>query len=307
MSFGLAQASRIRAMTARRTTLPWLAAVLAGCASLPPPATEGATWTQQWITLGDASHRVEWWLPTGEALALATVQHGFARDCAAVRETARQIARRGLMTLCVDATMAGGNPALADALAAALLSGLTAPGGRALPQRIVVGGHSAGAPFAVRLGQHIAAAAPARLAGAVLFDPVAAAGFGVDLTGLSAAGQRPVLAITANAAGCNAQHNAYPAMRQLRRKALAAGRSGFVGLQLTQGSTHVDVEGEDTSALAVAACGQGRPQPQNVQVLRELAATWAQDMALGRRTASAYPGGGFVAELLAAQRAKEIE
>lgn len=294
-------------MTAPRTALPWLAAVLVGCASPPPPVTEGGTWAQQWITLGDASHRTEWWLPTGEALALATVQHGFARDCATVRETARQIARRGLMTLCVDAAMTGGNPALADALAAALLSGLTAPGGRALPPRIVVGGHSAGAHFAVRLGGQIAAAAPARLAGAVLFDPVAAVGFGADLAGLSAAGQRPVLAITANAAGCNAQHNAYPALRQLRQAALAAGRSGFVGLQLTQASTHVDVEGEDTNTLAVAACGQGRPQPENVQALRELAATWAQDLALGRRSASFYPGGGFVAELLAAQRAKEVQ
>ena len=141
----------------------------------------------------------------------------------------------------------------------------------------------------------------------MLFDPVAAAGFGADLASLSAGGQRPVLAITANAAGCNAQHNAYPALRQLRHDALAGGRSGFIGLQLTQGSTHVDVEGDDTSALAVAACSQGRPQPANVQVLRELAANWAQDMALGWRSASFYPGGGFVGELLAAQRAKEIQ
>lgn len=278
-----------------------------GCASLPPAATEGARWVGQRLTLDGTSHAVEWWLPTGEALGLVTLQHGFARDCGTLRETARQIAQHGLVTLCVDAVMAGGNPALADALAAALLGGMTAPGGQMLPRPIVVGGHSAGAHFAVRLGRQLAALAPERLAGAVLFDPVAAAGFADNLAGLSAAGTRPVHAITANAAGCNARHNAYPALRQLRRDALAAGTSGFVGLQLMQGSTHVDVEGEDTSALAVAACGQGRPQPENVHVLRTLAAAWALDMASGRRSEDFYPGGGFVEGLLAAQRARLIE
>lgn len=284
-----------------------LAAGLTGCASPPPAATEGARWVGQRLTLGDASHAVEWWLPAGEAPGLVTLQHGFARDCGTLRETARQIAQRGLMTLCVDAAMAGGNPALADALAAALLSGMIAPDGQALPRPIVVGGHSAGAHFAVRLGQQLAALAPERLAGAVLFDPVAAAGFAQHLAGLSAAGQRPVLAITANAAGCNAHHNAYPGLRSMRQDALAAGRSGFVGLQLTQGSTHVDVEGEDTSTLAVAACGQGRPRPENVQALRTLATTWAHDMAGHRRSDAFYPGGGFVEALLAEQRALLID
>jgi pimeloyl-ACP methyl ester carboxylesterase len=293
--------------TVRRFGLAWLAVGLTGCASLPPAATEGARWVGQRLTLGGVSHAAEWWLPEGEALGLMTLQHGFARDCSTVRETARQIARRGLMTLCVDASMAGGNPALADALAAALAAGMTAPDGQALPKRIVAGGHSAGAHFAVRLGQQLAALAPERLAGAVLFDPVAAAGFEANLAGLSAAGQRPVLAITANAAGCNARHNAYPALRRMRQDALAAVASGFVGLQLTQGSTHVDVEGEDTGALAVAACGQGRPQPENVQALRTLAAAWAHDLASGRRSDAFYPGGEFVEALLAAQRARPIE
>jgi len=294
-------------MTWQRVFPLLLAALLAGCASLPPPAVDGVAWAEARITIGGISHRVEWWLPEGEALALVTVQHGFARNCGAVRETARQIARRGLMTLCVDASMAGGNPALADALAASLLAGMTAPQVPALPQTIIVSGHSAGAHFAIRLGQQLATLAPERLAGAVLFDPVVADGFAANLAGLSVAGQRPVHAITANAASCNARHNAYPALRQLQQDLLAAGRSGFVGLQLTQASTHLDVEGEDTSALAVAACGQGRPQPDNVQTLRTLAAAWAQDMALAQRTAAFYPDGEFIAALLSAGRARLIE
>ena len=294
-------------MSLLRSGSPLLAATLVGCASLPPPATDDTIWAEEWLTLGGTSHHVEWWLPAGEALALVTVQHGFARDCGTVRETARQIAQRGLMTLCVDATMAGGNPALADALAAALLSDITAPGGRRLPRTIVVSGHSAGAHFAVRLGRQLATAAPGRLAGAVLFDPVAATGFAENLAVLSSAGERPVYAITANAAGCNARHNAYPALRQLRSDAIAAGRSGFVGLQLTHDSTHVDVEGEDTGALAVAACGQGWPQPANVHALRTLAAAWARDLASGRRTTDHYPGGTFIEGLLQTQQAQAIE
>jgi pimeloyl-ACP methyl ester carboxylesterase len=294
-------------MTLRRIVPPLLAALLAGCASLPPPAGDGVAWVEERVTVGGLSRRFEWWLPEGEAPALVTVQHGFARNCAAVRETARQIARRGLMTLCVDASMAGGNPALADGLAAALLAGVIAPQARVVPQAIVVSGHSAGASFAIRLGQTLAALAPERVAGAVLFDPVAVDGFSAGLAALSAAGQRPVYAITANATGCNARHSAYPALRDLRRDLLAAGRNGFVGVQLTQASTHMDVEGDDTGALAVAACGQGRPRPENVQTLRILAAAWAQDMALAQRTAAFYPDGEFIESLLAAGRARLIE
>jgi pimeloyl-ACP methyl ester carboxylesterase len=165
-------------MTLQRAFLPLLAALLAGCASLPPPAVDGVAGAEERVTIGGTGRRVEWWLPEGEAPALVTVHHGFARNCGAVRETARQIARRGLMTLCVDATMAGGNPALADALAAALLAGLITPQARVLPQAIVVSGHSAGASFAIRLGRTLAALAPERVAGAVLFDPVAVAACG---------------------------------------------------------------------------------------------------------------------------------
>ena len=74
----------------------------------------------------------------------------------------------------------------------------------ALAQQIIVGGHSAGARFAVRLGERLAALAPQRLAGALLFDPVATPGFEAQL----------------------------PALRRVRQDALDAGHEGFVGVQL---------------------------------------------------------------------------
>lgn len=261
-----------------------LALLLAACAGVPVPA--GVLGNR--VTIAGTEYRAEWTLPPGEPAALLTLQHGFARQCSHLRQTARQIADRGLLVLCLDADMAHGNPALADGLAQALAGGWVGADGRALPARIIVGGHSAGGAFAARLGWKLDALAPARLLGALLLDPVAVAGFEDELQAVSAGGRRPVLALTANASGCNAQNNADPALRALR--------SGFVGLQLVDGSTHVDAEGGDSSWLATAACGQ--PLPANVELLRTLAAQWAADIAAGSPSAPFYPGGSFVDALV---------
>jgi pimeloyl-ACP methyl ester carboxylesterase len=292
-----------------RALAPWTLAIVAGCAvaqpvaAPPPDAVVNST-----LNIGGTDYNVDWFLPVGKAVALVTVQHGFSRNCGNVRGTAVSLAQRGLMALCVNASMAGGNPVLAEALAVTLLSGITAPGGRALPDKIVVGGHSAGGHFASRLGWKIDAIAPQRLAGAVLFDPVAADGsFTTNLMAVSATGLRPVLVVSANPSGCNASNNAYPALRQLKQDALGAGRDGFVGLQLTNRSTHVDVEGSDTNALGVVACGQGRPKAANTDALRTLAAQWALDEATGTRRDDDYPGGAYVDGLIDAGRARVIE
>ncbi|WP_395703232.1 alpha/beta hydrolase [Aquabacterium sp.] len=204
---------------------------LAGCALAQPAAgadaPAGASVVEATLTIGGKDYAVEWFLPAGPALALVTVQHGFARHCSNLRETGLRLAEAGLMGLCVNASMAGGNPALAEALAVTLLSGIEAPGPLPLPARIVAGGHSAGGHFASRLGWQLAALAPDRLAGALLFDPVAAnASFSGNLATVSAAGQRPVLAISANPSACNARNNAYPALNRVQAEALAAGRDG---------------------------------------------------------------------------------
>lgn len=297
-------------MSKRRLFLTLCVASFAGCASSLPPAAvapAGGEVVSARLNIGGSDYDVDWFLPNGEAAALVTVQHGFGRRCSNVRGTGQSIMARGLMALCVNASMAGGNPALAEALAATLVSGISAPGGRALPEKFIVGGHSAGGLFAARLGWKLAAMAPERLFGAVLFDPVAASGFTDNLMVVSAVGQRPVLAITANPGGCNARNNAYPALRQVQRDAVAAGRDGFVGLQLTDHSTHVDVEGGDTDLLAIVACGQGRPQAANVDILRTLAAQWASDIAAGVRDADDYPGGRVVDGLIEAGTARLID
>ena len=284
-------------MRVQRLILTLGVAGFVGCATAQPPAgsaPSGGDVVHAKLNIAGTDYDVDWFLPTGEAKALVTVQHGFSRQCANVRGTGERF-------------MAGGNPALAEALAVTLLSGISAPGGRALPDKFIVGGHSAGGHFASRLGWKLAALAPQRLFGAVLFDPVAATGFTDNLMVVSAVGQRPIYAVTSNSSGCNAQNNAYPALRQVQRDAQGAGRDGFVGLQLTDRSTHVDVEGSDTDLLAVIACRQGPPRPPNTEVLRTLVTQWASDIAAGMRQRDDYPGGAYVDGLIEAGSAKLIE
>ena len=267
----------------------------------------GGTVVSAVLRIAGTDYDVDWYLPSGPALGLAVVEHGFTRQCLNQRETTRELMNRGLMALCVNASMVAGNPALAEALAAVLVGGLQAPDGRSVPERIVVGGHSAGGHFASRLGWSLASLAPDRLAGAVMFDPVGAVNFSDNLRAISAGGSRPVLAITSNASGCNAGNNAYPALRQVRDEALANGRDGFVGVQLTDRSTHVDSEGNDTNLLGTVACRQGWPRPFNVSYLRQLAAAWALDLVTGSRSADFYPGGSYVESMLSLQDARLIE
>lgn len=267
----------------RLLAVAWLGLLLAGCANLAPLRETDAVGALVPATmdLDVAPTAVQWYLPAGQASALLVFQHGFTRACGHLRGSSRQLMAAGLMVLCVDAPMAGGNPALAAALARRLATARTAPDGRALPDRIIVAGHSAGAAFAAALGAALVEIAPERLAGALLFDPVATDRFEAHLRAVSAAGRRPVLAAMAPPHRCNAMSNALPALRSIRSEALAALRDGFVGVRLAAGATHADIEGEDSDVLAALACG--RPQAAPIAQVRALAVAWALDLALGRR------------------------
>jgi hypothetical protein len=296
-----------------------LALALAGCAAPPatPPATppdaphDGATRTdaappattlpmrhESLLVLGAERVSAEWHLPppaAGAPRGLVTLQHGFMRQCHHLRGTAAAIARTGLATLCLNTTVTGGNPALAGSLADALAAGqIRLPDGREPPGRIVVAGFSAGAHFAVVLGARLAEVAPARVVGAVLLDPVAGRAFEPALERLSGRGERPVLSLAAKSDGCNARHNAHPALRRMAEAARAAGREDFAGVVFGERSTHMDAEGEDTDWLAFLACGRLWPDASIVSALRNLAAAWSIDLIEGRRSGPAWPGGAML-------------
>lgn len=260
------------------------------------------------LTIAGTSYSVDWYLPNANASGLVTVQHGFSRGCGNLRDTSKRIMANGLMVLCVNANMSGGNAALAEALGDALINGkVTTPDGRVMPFRIAVGGHSAGGQFASRLGWKIQQIAPARLTGAILFDPVAADGFTDNLMAISQNGQRPVYAVTSNGGICNSFNNAYGALKQVRSFAVSNGRDGFVGLQLTNASTHVDSEGNNTDLIGYGACLQAPPKAENTAYLRDLSSQWAFDVINNVRNPAAYPGGSYVNTLLTNKRASLIQ
>ncbi len=240
-------------------------------------------------SIGGVSTSTDWYLPTASASALMVLEHGFSRNCGHLRGTSKAIAQKGVMVLCVNGDLTGGNPALANRVADALVDGtLVPPAGRPLPTKVIAGGHSAGGHFAARLGARVAERAPSRLAGAVLFDPVASDGFTADLQAVSGNGTRPVVAVAARPSVSNLFNNSFGALNSLN--------SGFTGIQLVWdryflgipqgGSCHTDVEGENTDFLGTAS-GLCSPNANQTARLRDFGSTWAKDIATGTRT-SAY-------------------
>jgi pimeloyl-ACP methyl ester carboxylesterase len=209
------------------------------------------------VGLGGSELEATWHWPDGRAAAsLVLLQHGFTRRCANLRGLASAISEAGHLVLCLNADMAGGNPHLAGQLAGALQRGeITAPDGGVLPQRLVLGGHSAGAAFAAAVAAALETGTPGRVERLLLLDPV----------GLRAPPPQPLLAILAPPMRCNALQQALPALLRAPRAEL---------VQLKPGATHMDAEGNDTDAVARAACSPGEPQAQNVALVRELALGW---------------------------------
>lgn len=283
-----ARVSRLGTEAPRRLPGPSLVAALAwavvcGVASAAGySATPAPRVFETSLTLGEQTLSARWTLPAGEVRGVALLQHGFTRRCTHLTGTTRYWADAGLAVLCVDVSGVAGAVWLPDDLADALAGDrLRLPDGAALPERIVVAGHSAGATFAVRVGARLAALAPGRLSGAVLLDPVASRGLDEALHAISQGGARPVLAALAQPGPCNANGSAEPVLHGLLARVRATGGDGFVGVRFGPGSTHVDAEGEDTTAMAVRACGQGWPQEGHVRALRELGSGWALEMIAG--------------------------
>jgi hypothetical protein len=239
-------------------------------------------------TIAGTSYSVDWYLPNGTASALMLLSHGFSRDCAKLRGSSKAIAEKGVMVLCVNADMSGGNPTLGNDLGDALNArSLTPPSGKTLPVNYIVGGHSAGGHFASVVGARLAADGYPALKGAMLFDPVASSGFTANVEAISAGGTRPVLSVAARPSVANLFNNSFGALTDLD--------STFVGIQLvwekftlgfpSGGSCHIDVEGENTDVIGVAGAGCSANTTQTAR-LRDFGANWAKDLATGTRTAA---------------------
>jgi hypothetical protein len=240
------------------------------------------------LAIGGSSYSVDWYMPNATPSALMLVEHGFSRNCTRQRNTSKAIMEKGLMVLCINANMSGGNPALGNALGDLLTSrAFTLPGGRAIPTKYIVGGHSAGGHFASVVGARLHANGYAGLKGAVMFDPVAADGFGANLAAISAGGTREVLSIAARPAAINSQNNSFGPLRDIANT--------FVGVQLlwtsysgtsgVGGSCHTDSEGENGNGIGNFASGCTPTATQTAR-LRDLSSNWAANIATGAKDAA---------------------
>ena len=274
--------------------------IMAGSVALASPAnadvacgsysSSSSTCVNGNLVIGGTSYNVDWYLPNGTASALMTLQHGFSRGCGNLRNTSKSIAEKGVMVLCLNADMTGGNESLGNAFGDLLNSrAITPPAGKPLPVNYIVGGHSAGGHFASVVGARLHTNGYANLKGAVLFDAVASGGFSANVQAISNGGARKVLAVAARPSLANLTNNSFGALKDLPGE--------YVGIQLVWtgfffgiphgGSCHTDVEGENGDLIGNVAAGC-TPNSTQVSRLRDFGSTWAKDLATGSTTSAYY-------------------
>jgi hypothetical protein len=242
----------------------------------------------------------DWYLPNGAATGAVYLQHGFTRGGGNYRDLAIAMMDQGMMVLSINAPMSGGNESLATRVADVLASQPpVSPDGRVFPaNNLVLSGHSAGALHVSLIAERLVQTGHAgQLAGLVLFDPVNSFGpFGRTMNAVASAGL-PVRAVTANPSVCNLLNDTKGALRDLP--------GNYVGIKLTDRSTHVDAEGRNTDIAASLACGI--PREQNIVALRDFGVAWAGDMLTGTFSGDFYPGGQRLNALLNDGDAKLIK
>ena len=251
------------------------------------------------ISINGANWSGDWYLPSTQVKGLVYLQHGFTRGGGNYRDLGVALMAQGMMVLSVNAPMSGGNESLAHEVATALASNPPVPpNGYVFPQQLVLSGHSAGGLHVSLVAERMSAQGHGhKIRGLILLDPVNAFGpFGramsvVDATAI------PVRAVTANGSLCNTFNDTQGDLRNLS--------GDYVGIKLTNRSTHIDSEGDNTDVAAILACGY--PKADNITALRDFTVAWANDMLMGSYSADFYPGGSRVNELLDQERARLIK
>jgi pimeloyl-ACP methyl ester carboxylesterase len=207
--------------------------------------------------------------PLDPPRGLVVLFPGFARTCVNLRGLARALADAQWSVVCepgIDARWLDRLHRGVDAVSTQ----------HPTPPRWLLAGHSAGGSQALLEAMHLSTIAPGRLAGLLLLDPVARdpEGFGKRLVGMARQGV-PLHVELATASRCNAHGSTTDAVQ-----AAAAQAPALRPVGPAVGSTHLDAEGEDADALAMAACGEGPPSPAAVRALRQRVQRFAQALAL---------------------------
>ncbi|MFN3714563.1 MAG: pre-peptidase C-terminal domain-containing protein [Alcanivoracaceae bacterium] len=251
------------------------------------------------VSFNGAVYSGDWYLPNGPAIGAVYLQHGFTRGGGNYRDLGVALMNQGMLVLSINAPMTGGNADLAVRVADVLASNPPSPpDGRPFPAQLVLSGHSAGGLHVSLIAERLVQTGQAgNLRGLVLLDPVNAFGpFGRTMDALAPTAI-PVRAVTANGSLCNTFNDTQSALRNLPRQ--------YVGIKLTDRSTHVDSEGHNTDIVAQIACGF--PVNRNIVALHDFAVAWAKDMLDGGYSVEFYPGGARVNALLNAEQARLIK
>ena len=248
------------------------------------------------IPCGHLGRRVPaiWYYPKpelGEPVGLVWVQHGFLRNAHNVAELARSLAEStgaivvtptlSSNALALEGCWLNGEPLQAataklftEGKALAKSARMAGFRGGTLPAKFVLSGHSAGGNFALSAAGFTAApnGALARLSAVILYDGVDYRGqMTTALARLTNKDYRPVLQIAAPPSSCNN-------MGAGTRALVAARPNIFVGVELLRGS-HLDAEGGNSGIAADLVCG--RPRPENVEALRQIAGDWVGNALTG--------------------------
>ncbi|WP_196139555.1 PKD domain-containing protein [Aliikangiella sp. G2MR2-5] len=240
------------------------------------------------IDLG-GSRQATWYLPDGPAQGWVLLQHGFQRNKSNLDDLATHLMDNGLLVLTVNASVTGGNASLARDFADDLVdNSITPPNGVALPEKMVLAGHSAGGLFVSYMSGRLVERSFPNLQGVMLYDPVDKDdGMEANLQSAINSGSK-VLSILANSSSCNSSNNALQPLTNLSEP--------FVGIKLTNNSKHTDVEGSSTGGIITWVCGT--PKDYNVAYLKEFSTAWIKDMISGTVSSSYYPGGDSLNQLL---------
>ncbi len=263
--------------------LPAGSAVTLGRSRLEIPSGDGVT------------VRADWYIPdiAGPPSGLIYFQHGFLATGPMYSYTAARLAERTNSIVVAptlssnffrtDGNWMAGVPlqrGVADLFtgdrealtASALAAGYTG----ALPDTVVLVGHSLGGGFVSGVAGHLVDnGAVDHLAGVVLFDPVALNGEVPTATAkLTGGNDVPILAVTAPDYYWNQMGAASAALVQARP-------DRFNGFRLAAG-THIDaMQGGNPVVAFFEGLVTGFPKPQNAAAAQELAAGWVNDMLAG--------------------------
>ncbi len=210
----------------------WLAVGLIAVGLQPVFAVQKVN---QSVDLG-GNRQGTWYIPDEPAPAWILLQHGFQRNKSNLDDIATEFADRGLLVLTINSSTGSGNPSLARDIADDLVDNpLSPPNGVALPNQLIVSGHSAGGLMMSHTAGQLMTRGFSSLAGVLLFDPVDANnGMAGNLQSVINQGI-PVYSILANSSSCNSSNNALTPLRGLS--------SAFVGIKITNNCKHNDVEG----------------------------------------------------------------